>query len=66
MTLIHSSHARNTDSVITSAKMINIPEITAVRVAVGSKSNSRAQGAMHNQIPSTQLHQSSHCFGTEN
>ena len=66
MTVIHSSHTRKMERLTTSAKIINIPDITAVRVAVVSKSNRRAHGEMHSQIPSNQLHQSSHCLGGEN
>ena len=66
MTLIHSSHGRKTVSVSNSAKITKIPEITAICVAVESRSNRRAHGEMHNQRPNSQLHQSSHCFGSEN
>jgi len=65
MTLIHSSHERKTVSVSNSAKITKIPEITAIFVAVESRSNRRAHGEMHNQRPSSQLHQSSHCFGSD-
>ena len=66
MTLIHSSHERKTVSVSNSAKITKTPEITAVCVAVESRSNRRAHGEMHNQRPNSQVHQSSHCFGSEN
>jgi hypothetical protein len=66
MTLIHSSHDRKIESVTNSAKMIKSPESTDICVAIGSRSYRRAQGDMHSQIPSSQLHQSSHCFGSEN
>ena len=66
MTLIHSSHGRKTVSVSNSVKITKIPEVTAICVAVESRSNRRAHGEMHNQRPSSQLHQSSHCFGSEN
>ena len=65
MTLIHSSHERKTVSVSNSAKITKTPEITAIFVAVESRSNRRAHGEIHNQRPSSQLHQSSHCFGSE-
>jgi hypothetical protein len=64
--LIHSSHGRKTVSVSNSAKITKIPEITAICVAVESRSNRRAHGEMHNQRPNSQLRQSSHCFGSEN
>ena len=63
MPLINSSHDWKTDNVNNSVKIIKRPEITAARVAVESASNRSAQGEMHNQIPSNQLHQSSHCSG---
>src|SRR5262245_60686880 len=66
MTLIHSSHDWKIESVTNSAQMIKSPEITAVCVAVESGSKRRAHGEIHNQIPSSQLHQSSHCLGSEN
>jgi hypothetical protein len=66
MTLIHSSHDWKMESVTNSAKITKIPEITAVLVAVASRSYPSAQGEMHSQIPSSQLHQSSHCLGREN
>src|SRR5262245_49461080 len=66
MTLNHSSHDRKAVSVSNSAKITKIPEITAICVAVESRSNRRAHGEMHSQRPNSQLHQSSHRFGSEN
>src|SRR5216684_2603066 len=66
-TLIHSCQTRKETNVAVSVTMSRTPTRNAFCVTIiSSPVNCRTHGETHNQMPSTRLAQSSHCFGGEN
>ncbi len=66
-TLAHSSQTRKETNVTVSVTMSRKPTRTAFCVTIiSSPASCRTHGEAHNQMPSTRLAQSSHCFGGEN